>query len=130
MDLTERRLTDARKSLMTLFELCVLKEPTAIERDAAIQRFEYSFETVWKSAQQVLLNEGFEANSPRTVIRSSRIINALSDEQTEDALRMLSDRNLTSHTYKSTLAKEIFGRLAGHARLLDSWLSALEIRKT
>jgi len=130
LDRTERKLKDAREALTTLFELCDNPEPTDIERDAAIQRFEYSFETIWKSAQQVLLTEGLEANSPRSSIRTCRVIDVLTDEQTEDALRMLTDRNLTSHTYKSTLAKEVFGRLAGHARLLDAWLSALEGRAT
>lgn len=128
MDRTDRKLTDAREALTTLFELCDLSQPTEVERDAAIQRFEYSFETVWKSAQQILLVEGIEANSPRSAIRFSRSVALLSDAQAEDGMRMLSDRNLTSHTYKSTLAKEVFGRLADHARLLDSWLSALEAR--
>ncbi len=128
MDRTDRKLTDAREALTTLFELCDLPQPTEVERDAAIQRFEYSFETVWKSAQQILLVEGIEANSPRSTIRLSRTVGLLSDAQAEDGMRMLSDRNLTSHTYKSTLAKEVFGGLAGHARLLDSWLSALEAR--
>ena len=128
MDRVARTLTDARRALATLFELCDLSHPTDIERDATIQRFEYSFETVWKSAQQILLVEGIEANSPRAAIRSSRSVGLLSDEQAEAGMRMLNDRNLTSHTYQSTLAQEIFGRLATHARLLDSWLSALEAR--
>ncbi len=53
MDRTDRKLADAREALTTLFELCDLSQPTDVERDAAIQRFEYSFETVWKSVQQM-----------------------------------------------------------------------------
>lgn len=48
MGRTNTRLKDARQALTTLFALCDLSEPTDVERDAAIQRFEYSFETVWK----------------------------------------------------------------------------------
>lgn len=81
-----------------------------------------------EAAQQILLAEGIEANSPRSAVRVSRTIGFLTDAQAEDGMRMLTDRNLTSHTYRSTLAKEIFGRLAGHARLLDVWLKALEFR--
>lgn len=128
MDRANTRLTDARQALTTLFELCDLAQPTDVERDAAIQRFEYSFETVWKAAQQILLAEGLEANSPRSAVRVSRTVGLLTDKEAEDGMRMLTDRNLTSHTYKSTLAKEVFGRLADHARLLDAWLSALESR--
>lgn len=128
MDRTRRKLDSARKAVDTLFEVCDIVKPTAIERDAAIQRFEYSFETVWKAAQQVLSNEGFQANSPRMSARYSREAGLLDDESAEAALRMLSDRNLTSHTYQESLAEEIFERLATHARLLKKWLDALETR--
>ena len=43
--------------------------PSKIERDAAIQRFEYSFEATWKSAQRFLaVVEGVEAGSPKSTV--------------------------------------------------------------
>lgn len=44
MDRSRERLTIAARALASLRELAVLTQPTAVERDAAIQRFEYSFE--------------------------------------------------------------------------------------
>lgn len=40
----------AQKALNSLTEIVSEENPTAIQRDAAIQRFEYSFEAVWKAA--------------------------------------------------------------------------------
>ena len=48
--LTER-LAVARRALDTLCELPLGGTPTKVERDAAILRFECSFEAVWKAGQ-------------------------------------------------------------------------------
>lgn len=125
MDLTRRRLEDAQQALATLLEVSSLSEPSEIERDAAIQRFEYTFETVWKSAQALLAREGIEANSPRMAVRRSRQVGLLSDSQAESAMRAIADRNLTSHTYKRALAEEVYKRLSSHAQLFEDWLTAL-----
>ena len=54
MDRLAQRIQLARRALATLRELTLLAAPTAVERDAAIQRFEYSTEACWKAAQSVL----------------------------------------------------------------------------
>ena len=54
MDRLAQRIQVARRALATLRELTLLAAPTAVERDAAIQRFEYSTEACWKAAQSVL----------------------------------------------------------------------------
>jgi hypothetical protein len=45
------RLQVVRRALSTLQELTNKPELTVVERDAAIQRFEYTFEAIWKTAQ-------------------------------------------------------------------------------
>ena len=45
------RLESARQALASLDELVVLTQPTKVERDAAIQRFEYTCEATWKAIQ-------------------------------------------------------------------------------
>ena len=53
MERLNERLQAAEKALRTLRE--ILKEPTSeVIRDAAILRFTYTFETVWKAAQLYL----------------------------------------------------------------------------
>lgn len=127
------RLTDAltlaTRAQATLEELVHVPHPTAVERDAAIQRFEYTFECVWKCAQRYLRDEEkVVAGSPRATIRACRDVGLLSDEQAVAALQMADDRNLTSHTYNEALAKQLWGRLAAHSGLLAIWLAGIRPR--
>jgi hypothetical protein len=54
----------------------------------------------------------------------------LGDEDTEDALRIADDRNLTVHMYKQDVGEAIAARLAAHAGVLRRWLAALQRRAT
>ncbi len=102
-------------------------DPSDVVRDAAIQRFEYSFEAAWKAAQTYLAEvEGLVVASPRAAIRGSFQVGVLDEKGTGAALAMVDDRNLTVHTYNEALARAIFARLAGHAEALGGWLDALE----
>ena len=59
---------------------------TDLERDAAIGRFEYTFEAVWKAARAVLLSrEGVAASSPKGVVRASHSAGFLGDTEAEAA---------------------------------------------
>ena len=108
----------------------VLGEPkTSLVRDAAIQRFEYSFEAVWKATQRYLRDvEGVEAASPAAAIRKALAVGLLDEPSARLALEMVGDRNLTVHTYNELLAEEIFGRLPRYSKLLSSWADALAVR--
>ena len=122
----KQRLELARKALVTLDELVGISKPTPIERDAAIQRLEYSFEAVWKTAQRYLYDiEGVEVASPKAVIRASFAAGLLDEQATRLALEMVDDRNLTSHTYNEGLAELIFSRLNKYARLMNSWIASM-----
>jgi nucleotidyltransferase substrate binding protein (TIGR01987 family) len=123
------RLTLARQAVATLREVALLGAPNPVQRDAAIQRFEYSFEATWKAAQRLLrVVEGMEVGSPKAAIRASRETGLLDVALAEQALTMADDRNLTAHTYNEALARAIFGRLPGHLEVLERWLAALESR--
>lgn len=81
-----------------------------LARDGVIQRFEFTFELVWK-AQKVLFEiEGLIGlNSPKSVLREAYVANIIEDELVW--LNMLKDRNLTSHIYDETTAVEISRRI-------------------
>lgn len=66
MERLNERLGVASRALKSFNELANLANPNAIERDAAIQRFEYTFEAVWK-AVKLYLNavEGIDVASRR-----------------------------------------------------------------
>ena len=105
------------------------KNPGMERRDAAIQRFEYTYEACWKAIQRYLADhEGLAMASPKGCIRSSREYGLLTAKEAVMALKMADDRNLTAHTYNAALAKRIYSRLGQYANLMDKWLSAAERR--
>lgn len=72
MERLKERLEQAAIALAGLDEVLNETAPSAIVRDAAIQRFEYSFEAVWKAAQRYLrIVEGSVESSPKAVVRAS-----------------------------------------------------------
>ena len=94
-----------------LDEVAALPE-TDIVRDAAIERFEFTFELFWKTLQLYLEHEGFESAGPRAVLKRAFIVRLISDQDEADVwLQMLDGRNLTSHAYDETLAVRIYTRI-------------------
>ena len=129
MERLKERLIVARRALGTLQEVLALASPSRVERDAAIQRFEYTCEAVWKAAQRYLQEvEGISIGSPKGSIRASRDVGLITDEQTTLGLEMIDDRNLTVHTYNESLAEEIYRQLPSYADFLTLWLTAMEER--
>ena len=126
--LTERIAT-AQRAVATLNELAGKATLTAVERDALLQRFEYSVEAVWKAAQLYLREaEGLDVGSPKAAARASLQTQLLDEAQSRAALLMIEDRNLTVHTYEETLAQQIAGRVPAHAGLLSAWIEAVATR--
>lgn len=119
------RVETARQALATLEE--VLREPvTKIVRDAAIQRFEYTHETVWKAAQAYLAErEGERQNTPKSAFRACFRAGVLNEDESRLAAEMVDDRNRTSHTYKEAIAQHIFERLPSYAALMRALLDRI-----
>jgi len=121
-----QRITLAHHALATLQELTGKPKLSVVERDAALQRFEYTFEAVWKAVQLYLREiEGLEVGSPKAAARASLQSKLLDEPETRSVLMMADDRNLTVHTYNEALAEEIAARIPGHAKLLQTWLARL-----
>ncbi len=129
MERIKERLADALRALATFEKVAGLKKPSEIERDAAIQRFEYTFETTWKTAQAYLADQGLtEIGSPKSVIRASFKMEMFDKETAQKLMSLVDDRNLTAHTYREEFAAKLYGRLAGHAALLRLWLTEIQKR--
>lgn len=93
-------------------------------------RFAYTFEAVWKAAQQWLqVAEGLDVGSPKQCVRAARRVGVLTDEQAEAALQMTDDRNLVVHVYREAIARDIDARLSRHTATLTAWLTAMQQRR-
>ena len=127
MERITERYELAVRALAKFHELAYRQDLTEIERDALIQRFEFTFELVWKCAKEYLYTqEGIDVASPKKVIRSCREIGILSESDTELALKMVDDRNLTTHTYDESFIKSLISRFPDYDRILHSWLMRLQ----
>ncbi len=127
MERLKERLDVAGKALGSLLELPLSKAVDDIVRDAAIQRFEYTFEALWKAAQLYLREkEGLDQGSPKGVVRACLQVGLLTEEQARLALELVDDRNLTVHTYNEDLARRIFSHLNDYAGLMKDWLTEMQ----
>ncbi len=98
-------ITPLLKAQKTLEE--ALKEAESdLERDGAIQRFEYTYELIWKVLKKILSFKGVDVNSPRDVFRESAKQGIIEDPKIW--FEFVKKRNLTVHTYNEDDAEEIF----------------------
>lgn len=129
MERLQERVVIALKALKAFEAAMKISEPSDIERDAAIQRFEFTFEAIWKTAKEMLfVVEGIDQGSPKGVIRSCREIDLLNDRETVQLLKMVDDRYLTVHTYNEALAEEIYNNLPGYLSLMSIWIQRIKKR--
>ncbi|MEA2081532.1 MAG: HI0074 family nucleotidyltransferase substrate-binding subunit [Elusimicrobiota bacterium] len=116
------KINNAQKAFQTFED--ILKEPYSLMmRDAAIQRFEYTFESVWKMLKELLKEDkGVIANFPKTVFRSIFSAGWINEQETKMCLDMTDDRNETVHIYNEKIAEKIFAELKEYCKLMKKIL--------
>jgi len=77
-----------------------------LEKDGVIQRFEYTFELLWKTIKIFLFDYGIICKSPKECMKSAFKFGIVENE--EAFLDMLEDRNRMSHIYSHEDSIEIF----------------------
>lgn len=96
------------------------KKPVSVDRceiDATIHRFEFTIELFWKALKKKLTDDhGFEVYGPKPVLQQA-YANKLIDNE-EIWLKMLIDRNLTSHCYKQALADQVYNNIKTYVPFL------------
>ena len=120
------RYKDAVKSLETLNS--IFDEPfSIIVRDATIQRFEYTFEAVWKFLKGYLKEkEGIVSNSPKACFKEIFSLGFLTEDETSACLEMTDRRNDTSHTYKEAVAEIIYNKIKSYFSLMEKLITKFE----
>jgi nucleotidyltransferase substrate binding protein (TIGR01987 family) len=124
------RKAEVRASAKRLAEVVLLPDADVV-RDATIQRFEFTFEVVWKALKLYLERQGHECGGPRPTLEKAFAEGILVSAADADAwMRMLEDRNLTSHAYDDPLSHRIYGSIVREyapalARMADR-IQALE----
>ncbi len=96
-DKLEKSLALLKKAIDRFTE--ALNEPESpIVMDATIQRFEFTYELLWKTLKTYLEDiHGVRTVSPRQVFKEAYALSLIEAE--EIFLEMIKSRNLLSHTY-------------------------------
>ena len=97
------------ENALTKLEDAVNRVKDDLDRDGAIQRFEFTVELLWKTLKMVLAFNKVECFSPRDCVKKSFRFGIIEDD--EIILDMLDDRNRSSHIYSEEVANEIFNRI-------------------
>ncbi|NDE15163.1 nucleotidyltransferase [bacterium] len=93
-------------------------------RNSSIQCFEFTLELVWKTLKRVLEIYGVEVANSRDTFRAAMKINVI--DAPEVWFKYIELRNLSSHTYKESIAKQIYQELPGFDADVDNVVSKLK----
>ena len=94
-----------------------------IVMDATIQRFEFAFETAWKSVKMAAKAVGYDCKSPKGCLKLAYRMGWIKDE--ERWLELLEARNLTSHTYDQETAMDVYETVKENFQVFGSLLREL-----
>ena len=101
-----------------------LEEPLDVHnfiRDSAIKRFELCSELAWKTLKQYLfVRHAVECASPLGCLRSAYKVEFIADDPFW--VHIFELRNLATHTYKESLAQELFAKLPATLERFDTLL--------
>ncbi|MCM0606892.1 MAG: HI0074 family nucleotidyltransferase substrate-binding subunit [Xanthomonadaceae bacterium] len=95
-------LIELEKALHSL-EIALSSEKTELNRDATIQRFEFSVELAWKTARKKL---GFQNTAPKLVVRDLAQAGVI--QSAEKWFEFIEARYMSSHTYKEDVAEIVY----------------------
>jgi nucleotidyltransferase substrate binding protein (TIGR01987 family) len=99
-----------------------------LTQDGAIQRFEFTFELVWKTLKIFMEEKGdASAKSPKDSLKAAFRVGFIKPEDEKFFLDMLEDRNKSSHLYDKQESDIIFERIKqDYLPRIKNLISALE----
>lgn len=93
------------ESALKMLKRGVEKAKDDLDRDGVIQRFEFTFELLWKVIQEYSKYKGIESASPRDAFRVANDLGLIDNPNIW--FDFLKDRNLTTHLYSEEDAIKI-----------------------
>ena len=93
------------KALQRLIE-ATEAEDTPLNRDATIQRFEFTYELAWKLLKKLLATKDIDVRSPKETLQTALQQGYI--QNGSDWTELHKNRNLTIHTYDQALAEEVY----------------------
>lgn len=98
-----------------------------LDRDGVIQRFEHTFELVWKTLKISLEKMGLRATSPKDIFRIAAREGFIADPKVWFVFLEL--RNLASHVYREEYAKKVADSFVDFKNETEKVIGKLEVDK-
>ena len=117
-DKYSRNLENLEKALLKFGE--ALTEPeSSIVRDASIQRFEFTYELLWKTLKNFIEEmHGIRTVSPRQVFKEAFALSLIDKEDL--FIEMIESRNTLAHTYNEDQAKNIYKKCPAYLSVMKN----------
>ena len=134
MEILEKRITTFTKVIQTLEKTITKLQNKKYDdyqeiRDSLIQRFEYCADIYWKLLKDYLkfeLSIEIKLARPKSIIKESFESNILTSIEYQTSLKLIEDRNQSSHTYNEDLAEEITKNIYSYFKVMKNVLNKLK----
>jgi len=113
-----QRFSNYKKAFEQLTKFIEKGNLNEFEKQGIIQCFEYTYELAWNTLKDFLEDQGYSIIGPRAAITKAFEVGLIEDGHLW--LKMLTNRNLSSHTYDEELTNEIVGFIYNSAYNLFS----------
>ena len=84
----------------------IKSKPTRMNKDATIQRFEFTFELSWKTIQSYIKDQGIDCKSPKSCFREAARLELI--KNIKNWFKFLDNRNFIAHIYNEKLACRVY----------------------
>ena len=123
-DKVERGLISFQKAMGRFAE--AIDEPASpIVMDATIQRFEFTYELMWKTLKIYLEDiHGIRTVSPRQVFKEAYSLSIVENE--DIFLEMIKSRNLLSHIYNEDQAADIYKKCPSYLKAMRNIMHRIQ----
>lgn len=122
----QQRRAEFDKALQRL-TMALAQERNEYTQDAVIQRFEFTYELAWKALKNLLAMKDIDVRNAKDTLKAAYQQGLIQDANAWSLLHQ--QRNLTSHTYDSQLADEVYDFVAQQGvtlfKALQTTLAAL-----
>lgn len=117
------RLTELKQAFARLKE-AIPKVKNQLEKDGAIQRFEFVFELVWKTLKDYAQDKGrLDAASPKDAFRVAADLGLIDNPLIW--FDFLKSRNEATHLYNEQKAEEVFSQIPNFIGAVENLISKI-----
>ena len=119
------RLTELKTAFDRLKE-AVHQVQNQLDKDGAIQRFEFTFELLWKTLKEYAEDKGrLDVASPKSAFRVAADLGLIENPQTW--FDFLKNRNAAAHLYDEQAANQVYSQIPSFVAATEKLIASLSL---